>query len=711
MFKIAKSNTNTIKQIHKTFSPQKDQTDCGVGCLQSLVRYYGGDISLENLREKSGTSKTGTTLLGLYQCANEIGFDAEGCEADIPALIEHGEPVILHVILENKYEHYVICYHRIDHEDSQFLIGDPARGIENWSQDYLEEVWKSKTCLTLKPNSDFKKTELVKSEKRKWLFDLVKQDQEAIYTIIVLGILFTILGMSMSIFSQKLIDDILPQRKLKVLFLGIAFLGFLLVARVIIQALRDFFIIKQTKEFNQRINKSFFSSLLNLPKLFFDTRKIGDFVARLNDTQRIQNVIKFLITSTAVDIMTVIISIGFLFFYSWKLALVCIIISPIIFYLIFRFHKIIIEAQKNVMQSYGQNEANYIDSIRGIDIVKGFSKQSLFLKKNETIYGFFQSKIFDLGKLNLKINLVSGLALVVFLIIILGYASYNVLNNEIKVGELMAIIGISSSLMGAITNLALVSIPIQEAKVAFDRMFEYSSVEKEQNTGIAINEINKVIFQNVDFRFKGRSKLLENISIQLEKGKITCLLGESGSGKTTLAEILQKNYQPENGKIIVNNQNDLSEISIDSWRKYIAVVPQNIQLFNGTVLENIVLDEAMDEDRLTKIITSYGFDKFLNHLPQNILTIVGEEGINLSGGQKQLLGWIRALYHNPEFLVLDEPTSSLDKENRNFIYQLITKLKSDKIIFIISHHLESLENIADEVLLLENKNISVVTSF
>ncbi|MCG7281154.1 peptidase domain-containing ABC transporter [Chryseobacterium taklimakanense] len=708
MLKIAKSNANTIKQIQKTFSLQKDQTDCGVGCLQSLVRYYGGDISLETLREKSGTAKTGTTLLGLYQCANEIGFEAEGCEADIPALIEHGEPVILHVILENKYEHYVIFYHRIDNENPQFLVGDPAKGLETWSQDYLNEVWKSKTCLTLKPNSNFKKTELVKSEKRKWLLNLIKYDQEAIYTIIVLGVLFTLLGMSMSIFSQKLIDDILPQRKLKVLFLGIGFLGFLLIARVIIQALRDFFIIKQTKEFNQRINKSFFSSLLNLPKLFFDTRKIGDFVARLNDTQRIQNVIKFLITSTAVDIMTIIISIGILFFYSWKLALVCIVISPIIFYLIFRFHKKIIEAQKNVMQSYGQNEANYIDSIRGIDIVKGFSKQNLFLKKNEIIYGFFQSKIFDLGKLNMKINLVSGFALVIFLIIIIGYSSYNVLNDEIKVGELMAIIGISSSLMSAITNLALVSIPIQEAKVAFDRMFEYSSVEKEQDLGISVSDVQQIDFQQIDFRFKGRSKLLENVSFRLEKGKITCLLGESGSGKTTLAEILQKKYQTESGKLTVNNEHELSEISIDSWRKHIAVVPQNIQLFNGTVLENIILDEQLDEHRLNKIITDYGFDKFLNQLPQNIMTIAGEEGINLSGGQKQLLGWMRALYHNPKFLILDEPTSSLDKENRNFIYQLISKLKGDKIIFIISHHLESLENIADEVLLLQNKNISVV---
>ena len=136
--KVLASFDENNKLIQKTFSLQKDLTDCGVGCLQSLVRFYGGDISLEILREKSGTSKTGTTLLGLYQCAKEIGFDAEGCEADIDALIEHGEPVILHIIIDQKYEHYVICYSYDSLGNSTFCIGDPAKGIEFWTK----EDWK-----------------------------------------------------------------------------------------------------------------------------------------------------------------------------------------------------------------------------------------------------------------------------------------------------------------------------------------------------------------------------------------------------------------------------------------------------------------------------------------------------------------------------------------------------------------------------------------
>lgn len=693
------------KRVQKTFALQKDLTDCGAGCLQSLVRYYGGDISLEMLREKSGTGKTGTTLLGLYQCALAIGFDAEGCEADIEALIKHGEPVILHVIIDQKFEHYVICYSCPFNGTHQFLIGDPASGLKYWTEEYLEEVWQSKTCLTLKPNATFRKRDQVNTEKRKWLKSLIREDQEALYSIIFLGIILSILSLSMSVFSQKLIDDILPGRKTALLMLSICFLGFVLFSKVIIQALRELYIIKQSKAFNERINKKFYTSLLYLPKMFFDSRRIGDFAARLNDTQRIQTVIKQLITGTVVDFLSLLISIGFLFFYSWKLAFICIAVSPVIFYIILSFNTKIIEAQKNVMQSYSSNEANYIDSIRGIEVVKGFSKQELFIQKNETVFSFFQTKIFELGKLNLFISLYSGTALVIFLLLIIGFSSYHVLNNEIKIGELMAIIGISGSLLSSVANLALTSIPIQEAKVAFDRMFEYSSLEKEKLGGVEIEDLISIDIRNMDFRFNGRSRLLNRVSFSLQKGSVTCLLGESGSGKTTLTEILQKNYLPEKGELIINRAIRLEDVSLNSWRRLTGIVPQNIQVFNGNVLENIILDRQADELKLREL-ASLGFDKFIHTLPQGFSTLVGEEGINLSGGQKQLLGWMRALYHDPQFLILDEPTSSLDKENKAFIYGLIQKLKSEKIIFVISHNPEEVRELCDKVLLLENTRIS-----
>lgn len=664
---------------------------------------------MEILREKSGKSKTGTTLLGLQQCAKAIGFDAEGCEADIQALIQHRAPVILHITADQKFEHYVICYSHHFSEDHQFLIGDPATGLVYWTEDYLNEAWISKACLTLKPNEHFQKKTDTDTEKKKWLKNLIKEDQEAIYTIILLGLLFTLSGMSMSIFSQKLVDDILPQKKISLLIISTLFLGFLLFVKVVIQALREWYIIRQAKAFNERINRKFYGSLLHLPKIFFDTRKIGDFAVRLNDAQRIQAVIKQLISNTAVDISGVLISIGFLFFYYWKVALICLMISPIIFFIIFSFNRKIVEVQSNVMQANGNNESNYIDSIRGIDVIKGFSKQDVFMKKNENVFTQFQTKIFELGKLNLTISFYSGTTLIFFLLLILGFSSFGVLRNEIKIGELIAVIGISGSLLASVTNLALITIPIQEAKVAFDRMFEYSSLQKEKTEGSEIKMIDKIEVKDLDFRFTGRSKILNKVSLSLKKGRITCLLGESGSGKTTFTEILQKNYFPENGEIMINGSISLTTVSLYEWRSLIGVVPQNVQMFNATVLENIILDDKINEQKLQKL-RFYGFEKFINSLPQGLSTLVGEEGINLSGGQKQLIGWLRFLYHDPQFLILDEPTSSLDGENRKFIYELIRKLGSEKIILIINHYLKDMKEICDQILQLDNTGISQVHS-
>ena len=142
----------TEKHLKKTLKQQLDQSDCGVACLLSIVQYYNGTNSLEKLRELSGTTKQGTTLLGLFQAANKIGFHAEGNQADIQALMEHNKPIILHVVIENRLQHYVVCY---GFKNDKFIIGDPAKGLQYYSKKDLEAIWKSKTCLTLSPNKDF----------------------------------------------------------------------------------------------------------------------------------------------------------------------------------------------------------------------------------------------------------------------------------------------------------------------------------------------------------------------------------------------------------------------------------------------------------------------------------------------------------------------------------------------------------------------------
>ena len=219
-----------MKKIpHKTFELQHDQSDCGVACLLSLIKYYKGDHSLEKLRELSGTTRQGTSLLGLYQAANQLGFDAKGNEADIQAVIDHKEPLILHVVIEERLQHYIICY---GFENGKFIIGDPAKGIVAYTKEELNNIWKSKTCLTLTPNNNFVKSTETKKTKKEWFLNLLKEDSQLLGISVVIGIGVALLGMAMAIFSQKLIDDILPSHNTQKLLTGIALFAFLLFIRV-----------------------------------------------------------------------------------------------------------------------------------------------------------------------------------------------------------------------------------------------------------------------------------------------------------------------------------------------------------------------------------------------------------------------------------------------------------------------------------------------
>ena len=202
------------EKFHNSMVLQQDQSDCGVACLMSIINYCGGNSSIENIRKLSGTNITGTTLLGLYQAAGSLGFKAEGCEADIAALYKHPSPVILHVLIEDKLEHYVVCYGTKLNEKKEllFIIGDPAKGIVYLSEHELSLIWKSKICLTLEPNKQFVLTSDIKSKKRAWIIQLIKEDYPLLGIALLLGIVIAILGIIMSIFSQRLIDDILPKK-------------------------------------------------------------------------------------------------------------------------------------------------------------------------------------------------------------------------------------------------------------------------------------------------------------------------------------------------------------------------------------------------------------------------------------------------------------------------------------------------------------------
>ena len=701
------------KTLQKKFTLQQGESDCGIACLLSIIKYYEGANTLENLRKLSGTYITGTTLLGLYQAALQTGFTAEGCESDIEGLINHNQPCILHVVINNNLEHYVVCFGTSplstcgEGQGVRFIIGDPAKGIVYLTNSELEAIWKSKTCLVLEPNEQFKKAADINHEKRKWIIELIKTDYPVLAIAAALGVAIAALSLVMAIFSQRLIDELLPKKEFTKLYLGISLVFFLLLIKEGLSVLRQYFLIRQGKDFNIWIIDFFYHHLLQLPKPFFDTRKIGEFTARLTDTSRIQRVISQLAGNTAIDFLMSIVSTVFIFVYSWQVGIGCLIAMPVFFLLIYWHNKKIIEGQRSIMVSYAIAEGNYISTLQGIEPIKNYNRQELFSTTNKNIYETYQTNIFSLGKIQIRLSFLANAFGVIFLISVLSFTSYQVLHSHLKTGELIAIISMCGSLLPSIANLALITIPINEAKIAFDRMFEFTAIEPEKNDDEnAINNFQKLQVENLSFRFAGRSPIIKDISFQVNKGEVIAIMGENGCGKSTLAQIIQKYYEPETGKIILNNGMLLDEVATTEWRKLVGVVPQNIHIFNGTVLENIAFDDAQNKTQeVILFLQNKGFAPFIDSLPQSLMTLVGEEGINLSGGQKQIIALARALYHKPQLLILDEATAAMDRQSEQFVLQLLQHLKNEMGIIFITHRLHVLKSFCDRIYILEKGTI------
>ena len=696
-----------LNEIKRNGILQHDSSDCGPACLASVINCSGGKASIENIRRLSGTDKSGTTMLGLYQAANKLGFDATGYEADIDGIMNYGGILIHHVQLNGNLEHYIVNF---GYSDGRFVIWDPSEGLKLLSPAELEAMWTSKKCLGLVKNNNFISREESKAGIRQWLITIIKPDINLFIISIVAGIVFSVLGLVLAIFSQKLIDNILPGKDVKLLIISLILVFILLVARIIAGSLRQLMLFSQGRDFNIRIVDNFFGTLLFLPKSFFDTRKTGDFVARLNDTIRIQRVITEIAGAYIIDILIVLISIIVMFFYSCQVALFSIVFSPLFFILIYRWNNKILSGQREVMVKYAQSESFYINSLKGITEVKSAGWEGQFRSVNRRLYTEFQDKNFLLGKIKVSLGLITGIMGSFYIIAVILYSAIAVMNMEKTTGELMAIMSVSSGMIPSILNLALVAIPINEAKVAINRMFEFTQIEKEVSCGVQEKpkEAPEVIsINNISFRFPGQRLLLDRICMDIAKGKITSLVGESGEGKSTLANILMRFYEPEAGDILINHRISAVRVSLQEWRSMIGYIPQEIHIFNGTILQNIIMDLSEEKvNELIKMINEYDFGAFFDSFPMGFMTLAGEDGINLSGGQKQVIGFFRVLVRHPRCLVIDEGTSGMDTETERKITKLIVRLKNSMGILMITHKVNLARKISDEIYVLEGGRIT-----
>lgn len=696
------------KQLQRATVRQHDQADCGVACLQSILQYWGKSISMEQLRDWSGTNASGTTMLGLKQAAIQAGILVEGYEADLDSLKICEDICILHVVVNNSFYHYLV-YWGYDEALQRYIISDPGKGlVEEYTAGELDEVWQSKTLLLFKPANEVPAAENNRPASQwSWMWSFLQEDLNLLSMAVVIGVALAILGISTAVFSQQLIDHILPNKDYLRLFSGIGLLLTLLLARGALGYVRQLFLLRQARDFNLRIVRYFFESLLHLPKTFFDNRRTGDLVARMHDTSRIQRTVSQLAASSTIDVlMIVVVLIGGLS-YNWMTGLIMLAWLPLFFWVAWRYHQPILKSQKEAMISYSNAESTFVEAVQGAGTIKLFNREAHYTQYLQNVYAIYQQRALDLGKIGMNFGFWTELLSSIFTGLLLLYISWHVLQGNMTLGSLMAVLQMSGMLIAAAAKLAMTNIQVQEARVAFDRMKEFTGLQAEfdpnteQNLA-QIHDFQELRVQNLSFRFPGRNPLLESVSLNVKKGELVVLMGETGSGKSTLLQTLQKFYKPEQGSIKVNGI-DLDLIATPAWRDCLGVVEQEVKIFNTSLAENILFGKIPEDPQLfLDFLSEHGFTAYFDKFPQGVNTLIGQNGISPSGGQKQLIGLARAMWKQPQLLLLDEPSAALDQNAEAFVHQTLLKLKAKMGILLLTHRSDLLNDV-DKVYSIEGQ--------
>jgi ATP-binding cassette subfamily B protein len=349
-----------------------------------------------------------------------------------------------------------------------------------------------------------------------------------------------------------------------------------------------------------------------------------------------------------------------------------------------------------------------VESLNSVGTIKRFGLEDFSNLKTETRFVSLLEIIYKSGLNGIfsssSTSLISQLITILVLWVGAGYA----IGSQITPGELLSFYSVVGYFTGPVTSVIGFNRTLQDAKIASDRLFEIFDLEIENESNkieLKPEMVDDIHFENVRFRYGTRVEVFDSLNLTVKKGEIIAVAGESGSGKTTLVSLLQNLYPIQAGHIHIGRY-DLRHLTNQSLRKIVSVVPQRIDLFSGNVLDNIAVGEFNpDMTRIMEVCDKLGMTKFVEQLPQGFNTYLGENGATLSGGQQQRIAIARALYRNPEILILDEATSSLDSLSEAFVQNTIRLLgEESKTVIVIAHRLSTI-SMAQRIIMLEKGKV------
>ncbi|WP_114791735.1 peptidase domain-containing ABC transporter [Niabella yanshanensis] len=681
---------------------QRDVTDCGAACLASIAAHYKLRLPVSRIRQFAGTDKRGTNVLGLIEAAEKLGFQAKGAKGPFESLFKIPLPAIAHLQLKNQLYHYVVIYKTTQ---NYILVMDPADGkLYRHTHEAFKEIWTGVIVLIVPGESFTTGNEKVSNIKRFW--QLIQPHSAIMLQAVIGAAIYTILGLSTSIYMQKIIDFVLVEGNLRLLnLLSVAMIA-ILVFQLLIGFYKSLFALQTGQQIDAKLILGYYKHLLKLPQRFFDTMRVGEIISRVNDAVKIRMFVNDVSLSLVVNVLIIGFSISLMFMYYWKLAAIMLLIIPIYALLYFISNKINKKWQRTLMEDSAELETQLVESLTAAGTIKRLGLESYANEKTENRFYKLLQTIYRTSVYSLYTGNAIEFFTRLFTIVLLWAGSYFVVKGELSPGELLSFYALIGYLTGPAASLIGANKNIQDALIAADRLFEIIDLETETNNDNKVNitpELTgNILFDNVSFRYGTRTQVFTNLSLAIEKGKSTAIVGQSGSGKSTLMSLLQNLYPVKEGRITIGDF-ELDHISNKSLRQLIGVVPQHIDLFAGTIIENIAIgDYEPDMQKILFLSKLTGVNDFIEKLPANYHTTLNEQGVNLSGGQRQRLAIVRALYRNPEILILDEATSSLDPASETQTQRALQWFQQQgKTLIIIAHRLSTIRS-CDKILVIQS---------
>jgi ATP-binding cassette subfamily B protein len=677
---------------------QQSSMDCGIACLAMIGRYWGKNFSINQLRALANVDRRGTSIKGLVLAAEAVGFSTRPIKASLDQLAQQNLPAVVHW----EGQHYVVVYKITK---THVIMVDPAIGQTRMPHAQFLEGWTG-YALIVQPTAQLQRAPEAKQVL--WRFvTLLKPHWLILAEITLASLLLQVFGLISPIFTQLLLDRVVVQRSVGTLTAIGAGLLIVSVFQVVLSSLRQYLMFHTANRIDFALVVGFISHVLQLKLGFFETRYVGDITSRIAENQKIRSFITGGALTTILDLCTVFVYVGLMFWYSWQMALTALVMVPVMTLMALIAMPFLRRISREAFSASAKEESYLIETLTGIGTIKSMGIEQRVRWRWEKLFSNVIKINFSAAILQERLSFATGLVQTVISQALLLAGIWLVINDQLTIGQLTAF----NMVMGNATSPFMRFIGLwdsfQEILISVERLNDVidSPVEEDlqETPKLLLPPVQGHIrFENVCFRYnlENETNTLENVSFEVNPGQTVALVGRSGSGKTTLSKLLLGLYLPTEGKLWIDGY-DLSTVALRSLRQQVGVVDQNTFLFGGTIKENLTIGHPNATiTELKEAARLAGADQFIAALPMQYDTQIGEGGGMLSGGQRQRLAIARALLGRPRLLILDEATSSLDAETEQIIQTNLSGILKHQTTFIIAHRLSTIRH-ADLILVLD----------